>query len=61
MTWLVFSGLLLFTQLLVGVVQAGWIDIDTPVDQRTTISKIDGTIYQLVRWYITNVTILWSS
>lgn len=49
MTLLVFSGLLLITQLLVGVVKAGWIDIDTPVDQRTTISKIDGTIYQLVR------------
>jgi hypothetical protein len=32
------------------IVQAGWIDIDTPVEKRTTISKIDGTIYQLVRY-----------
>jgi hypothetical protein len=42
--------MLLLTQLLVVIVQAGWIDIDTPVDKRTTISKIDGTVYQLVRW-----------
>ena len=39
----------LLTQFLMVIVQAGWIDIDTPIDKRTTISKIDGTIYQLVR------------
>lgn len=44
-------GMLLIIQLLMVVtVHAGWIDIDTPVDKRTTISKVDGTVYQLVRW-----------
>ena len=41
--------LLWLTHPLVVVVQAAWIDMDTPVEKRTTISKIDGTIYQLVR------------
>lgn len=29
--------------------QASWIDIDTPLDKRTTVSFVDGTTYELVR------------
>ena len=49
MTQLLQCSLLLLTQFLIVIVQAGWIDTDTPLDKRTTISKIDGTVYQLVR------------
>jgi hypothetical protein len=30
------------------VIRAGWIDMDTPLDKRTTKSFVDGTTYQLV-------------
>jgi hypothetical protein len=39
---------LIVTQFLV-CTRADWIDIDTPINKRTTKSKIDGTVYQLVR------------
>ena len=31
-------------------VSAGFIDMDTPLDKRTTTSLIDGTVYHLVSW-----------
>lgn len=37
------------------VIQAGWIDMDTPLDKRTTKSFIDGTTYQLVRTVLKKV------
>jgi hypothetical protein len=32
-----------------GRVSAGFIDMDTPLEARTTTSLIDGTVYDLVR------------
>jgi hypothetical protein len=34
---------------LLPVARAGWIDIETPLNKRTTTSLIDGTEYHLVR------------
>jgi hypothetical protein len=34
--------------LLVQSIQGGWIDIDTPLDKRTTKSFVDKTEYELV-------------
>jgi hypothetical protein len=34
---------------LLPVARAGWIDIETPLDKRTTTSLVDGTEYHLVR------------
>jgi hypothetical protein len=36
---------------LLPVARAGWIDIETPLDKRTTTSLVDGTEYTLVRIY----------
>ena len=36
--------------LIVGQVSAGFIDMDTPLDARTTKSLIDGSVYDLVRF-----------
>ena len=33
------------------IVSANWIDIDTPLDKRTTTSLVDGSIYHLVRYF----------
>ena len=33
---------------LAGVVQGGFIDMDTPLDRRTTVSLVDDSIYHLV-------------
>lgn len=32
------------------LVQGGFIDMDTPLDKRTTRSFVDGTVYHLVSW-----------
>jgi hypothetical protein len=34
---------------LIPMVSAGWIDMETPLDKRTTTSFIDGSEYHLVR------------
>jgi hypothetical protein len=34
---------------LLPVARAGFIDIETPLDKRTTTSQVDGTTYHLVR------------
>jgi hypothetical protein len=31
------------------LVSAEWVDIETPLDKRTTTSRVDGTVYHLVR------------
>ena len=41
--------------LIVGQVSAGFIDMDTPLDARTTKSLIDGSVYDLVRFSHVNV------
>jgi hypothetical protein len=32
------------------LVSGGFIDMDTPLDKRTTKSLVDGTVYNLVSW-----------
>jgi hypothetical protein len=44
-----FLTLVLTLATLAPVVNAGWIDIETPLDRRTTTSLVDGTVYHLVR------------
>jgi hypothetical protein len=41
--------------LIVGQVSAGFIDMDTPLDARTTKSLIDGSVYDLVRFSHVNI------
>ena len=41
---------LLLAALGVHSVSAGFIDMDTPLDKRTTKSLIDGSVYHLVSW-----------
>jgi hypothetical protein len=40
--------------LVVQSVSAGFIDMDTPLDKRTTTSMVDGTVYHLVSSRKTN-------
>lgn len=39
-------------------VSADFIDLDTPLNKRTTVSQIDGTVYHLVRTKRTNKCML---
>lgn len=43
-----YTGILVFLWGQVSLVLAGWIDIETPLDKRTTSSLVDGTTYHLV-------------
>ena len=36
---------------LTNAAEASWIDIDTPLNKRTTVSFVDHTTYELVRSY----------
>jgi hypothetical protein len=49
-TTMILNCWIILTYLLITEIHAGWIDIDTPLDKRTTVSMIDGTTYQLVRF-----------
>ena len=53
-TLLQVAGLLVFLPCLA---LAGFVDMDTPLDKRTTTSLIDGTTYHLVCFYIYYVSL----
>jgi hypothetical protein len=49
-TLLIMNFLLLICMGLPNLIEGDFIDMDTPLDKRTTTSLIDGTVYHLVRF-----------